>query len=55
MFEAANAGTLTISMLYLIEMDERDRELLVEYLRKRSHSIEFPKCMSEFFELVNTL
>lgn len=47
LFEAANVGTPTISTLYLIEMDDDDREMLVNYLRKRNDKIMFPKSIQE--------
>jgi len=53
MFEAANAGTLTISTLYLFDIKEKDREKLVDYLRKRNNNINFPKNIPEFLELLS--
>lgn len=54
MFEAAIAGTLTISTIYLFDMDKRDREMLVDYLRNRSKDIKFPKTTDEFIALIRT-
>ena len=53
LFEAANAGTLTISTLYLFEMNETDRETLVDYLRNRNANIHFPKSIPDLLRLLS--
>lgn len=52
MFEAANAGTPTISILYLFDVKDEDREMLVNYLKNRNNNILFPKTIQEFLMLL---
>lgn len=53
MFEAANAGTLTISTLYLFDIESADREMLADYLRNKSEKILFPKTVFELMSIIN--
>lgn len=52
LFEAANVGTLSISTLYLFDVNESDRELYVNYLKNRNNSIMFPKSFEELIDFL---
>lgn len=55
MSEVAEAGTMAISTLYLFDIKEDDREMLVGYLKERSEKILFPRSISELMALVESV
>ncbi len=55
MFEAANVGTASISILYLFDMNNQDRERLVKYLRNKNNNILFPKTLPEFVDILKRI
>lgn len=53
LYEAADAGTLTISLLNLVDMDSNHRQELIAYLKSYNDSIFFPNSIDELYSIVH--
>lgn len=55
LYEAADAGTPTICLLKLIDMDEEKRADMVAFMKEHNDSILFPETLDEFGAILNNL
>ncbi len=53
--EAANDGSKSICLVYLVDMDEKIRSGIVEYNALLSEKVEYPKSQQSFEEIINSI
>lgn len=55
LYEAADAGTPTICLLKLIDMDEKKRADMVAFMKEHNNGILFPETLDELGDMLNKL
>ncbi len=55
LYEAADAGTPTICLLKLIDMDEKKKSDLVSFMKDRNNNIMFPETLEKLNDMIKNL